>query len=226
MQQELLWGRLHLETLLQAPPLTHRLPRSCCTDPPALTPVLSLMLEQSSVMSAPLSSVMSVMPLRLLESSMAQSLERLSCWYCRAGSWMAWISMLESTSFPTLCREGKQVMKQIQAGYSCSELGKPKPRDQSQQVPQRAVLAITKAHGHWSPLHLPEEHLLHGGDRGTVAGDAQLLPPLLQLREQGLKPEQRRETSDTDTHGKGHSGLKTLWASVLQLAGVLHPTSG
>lgn len=93
------------------PPLTCPLPLAAAPTPPALTPVLSLMLEQSSVMSAPLSSVMSVMPLRLLESSMAQSLERLSCWYWRAGSWMAWMSMLESTSFPTLCQEGKQVTK-------------------------------------------------------------------------------------------------------------------
>lgn len=92
-------------------PFTCPLPIPAALTPSALTPVLSLMLEQSSVMSAPLSSVISVMPLRLLESSMAQSLERLSCWYWRAGSWMAWISMLESTSFPTLRQEGKQVMK-------------------------------------------------------------------------------------------------------------------
>lgn len=62
-------------------------------------------------MSAPLSSVMSVIPLRLLESSMAQSLERRSCWYCRAGSWMAWMSMLESTSFPTLRQDGGQMVR-------------------------------------------------------------------------------------------------------------------
>lgn len=69
-----------------------------------LTPVFSLMLEQSSEMSVPLSvkSVTSVMPLMLLASSMVQSLKRLSCWYCRAGSWIAWMSKLESTSFPTL----------------------------------------------------------------------------------------------------------------------------
>lgn len=62
------------------------------------------MLEQSSEMSVPLSvkSVTSVRPLMLLVSSMFQSWERLSCWYCRAGSWMAWMSKLESTSFPTL----------------------------------------------------------------------------------------------------------------------------
>ncbi len=69
-----------------------------------LTPVFSLMFEQSSEMSVPLSvkSVTSVMPLMLLASSVVQSWERLSCWYCRAGSWIAWMSKLESTSFPTL----------------------------------------------------------------------------------------------------------------------------
>lgn len=69
-----------------------------------LTPVFSLMLEQSSEMSVPLSvkSVTSVMPLMLLASSVVQSWERLSCWYCRAGSWIAWMSKLESTNFPTL----------------------------------------------------------------------------------------------------------------------------
>lgn len=69
-----------------------------------LTPVFSLMFEQSSEMIVPLSvkSVASVMPLMLLVSSVIQSLERLSCWYCSAGSWIAWISKLESTSFPTL----------------------------------------------------------------------------------------------------------------------------
>lgn len=69
-----------------------------------LTPVFSLMLEQSSEISVPLSvkSVTSVIPLMLLESSAVQSLKRLSCWYCRAGSWIAWMSRLESTSFPTL----------------------------------------------------------------------------------------------------------------------------
>lgn len=69
-----------------------------------LTPVFSLMLEQSSEMSVPLSvkSVTSVMPLMLLASSVVQSLKRLSCWYCSAGSWIAWMSKLESTSFPTL----------------------------------------------------------------------------------------------------------------------------
>lgn len=62
------------------------------------------MLEQSSEMSVPLSvkSVMSVMPLMLLASSVVQSWDRLSCWYCRAGSWIAWMSKLESTNFPTL----------------------------------------------------------------------------------------------------------------------------
>lgn len=103
-------------------PFVCPLPVPVAPTAPGLTPVLSLMLEQSSVMSAPLSSVISVMPLKLLESSMAQSLERLSCWYWRAGSWMAWISMLESTSFPTLRQEGKRVMKrgprQDQAGLS------------------------------------------------------------------------------------------------------------
>lgn len=130
MFQTMVGGRLHLVTLLEPSPFTHPLPVGAAA-PPALTPVLSLMLEQSSVMSAPLSSVMSVIPLRLLESSMAQSLERLSCWYCRAGSWMAWISMLESTSFPTLCQEGKVGDEtEIEAGFDCSEMGKAKPIEQ------------------------------------------------------------------------------------------------
>lgn len=45
---------------------------------------------------------------------------------------------------------------------------------------------------------LPQEDLLHGGDRSAIAGNAQLLPLLLQLREQGLKPE-----------GKSHRGTDT-----------------
>ena len=35
---------------------------------------------------------------------------------------------------------------------------------------------------------VPEEDLLHGGDRGSVAGDAQLLSVHLQLRKQQLEP--------------------------------------
>lgn len=204
MLQTMVGGRLHLVTLLQPSPFTRPLPVGAAASP-ALTPVLSLMLEQSSVMSAPLSSVMSVIPLRLLESSMAQSLERLSCWYCRAGSWMAWISMLESTSFPTLCQEGKWVMRQ-RSRQDLAVLRWGRQSQESNKVPHRGVLDITKAQGHWSPLHLPEEHLLHGGDRGAVAGNAQLLPPLLQLREQGLKPGWTREMSDTNTHGRGTQG--------------------
>lgn len=67
------------------------------------------------------------------------------------------------------------------------------------------------------PSCLPQEDFLHGGDRGAVAGDAQLLPLLLQLCEQGLKPERRSEALDADAPERGHSEVKTLWASVLQL---------
>ena len=37
---------------------------------------------------------------------------------------------------------------------------------------------------------LPEENLFHGGDRGSIAGDAQFLSVHLQLSEQQLKPEE------------------------------------
>lgn len=50
------------------------------------------------------------------------------------------------------------------------------------------------------PVPLPQEDFLHGGDRGTVAGDAQLLPLLLQLREQGLKPGRTSEVSGSAAH--------------------------
>lgn len=83
-------------------------------------------------MSAPLSSVMSVIPLRLLESSMAQSLERRSCWYCRAGSWMAWMSMLESTSFPTLCQDGEQVMRHQPREDQAGDLKRQNPHVHTQ----------------------------------------------------------------------------------------------
>lgn len=66
----------------------------------ALTPLLSLTAVHSSSIRALMPSVGSIIPHRWL--STAQSLARLSCWYCRAGSWMAWMSMLVSTSFPTL----------------------------------------------------------------------------------------------------------------------------
>lgn len=50
------------------------------------------------------------------------------------------------------------------------------------------------------PSSLPQEDLLHGGDRGAIAGNAQLLPLLLQLREQGLKPAGKRDRG-TDARG-------------------------
>lgn len=50
------------------------------------------------------------------------------------------------------------------------------------------------------PVPLPQEDFLHGGDRSTVACDAQLLPLLLQLREQGLKPGRTSEVSGSAAH--------------------------
>lgn len=78
-------------------------------------------------MSVPLSvkSVTSVMPLMLLASSMVQSWQRLSCWYCSGGSWMAWMSKLESTSFPTLSTQIKSVVLHQLHKFTLDFVSKP-----------------------------------------------------------------------------------------------------